>query len=148
VGLSVSTQSAWPPRGSARTNAPLEALTYGYAQLYIHCLSRRGRPATRPGHPAHLTNRFGRIVEMHEHSFGAASRSFARAEPVHGRVSVGADSTVVRVHQHAARARHEPPPHLVVKDASDPDCHTGGWIERQQIGREHRPEAPGGHAAV
>lgn len=40
--------------------------------------------------------------------------------------SVGVDSTVVRAHQHAAGARHAPPPHLVAEDVMSTETDTGG----------------------
>lgn len=57
--------------------------------------------------------------------------------------TVGVDSTVVRGHQHAAGARHEPPkdipteklmpllpaPVTAAKVAAEPAGHTGGWVE-------------------
>lgn len=43
--------------------------------------------------------------------------------------SVGVDSTVVRAHQHAAGARHAPPPHLAAQDVSRTEADTGGCIE-------------------
>lgn len=43
--------------------------------------------------------------------------------------SVGVDSTVVRAHQHAAGARHAPPPHLAAEDVVSAKADTGGWVE-------------------
>jgi transposase len=43
--------------------------------------------------------------------------------------SVGVDSTVVRAHQHAAGARHAPPPHLATEDALSTEADIGGWVE-------------------
>jgi transposase len=47
--------------------------------------------------------------------------------------AVAADSTVVRAHQHAAGARHTPPPHLVTEPAVEAGCPaeatTGGSVE-------------------
>ena len=43
--------------------------------------------------------------------------------------TVGVDSTVIRAHQHAAGARHDPPPHLTTEDAAAPGADTGGWVK-------------------
>ena len=43
--------------------------------------------------------------------------------------SVGVDSTVVRAHQHAAGARHVPPPQLAAEDVVSTEAHTGGGVE-------------------
>lgn len=43
--------------------------------------------------------------------------------------SRGVDSTVVRAHQHAAGARHAPPPHLTAEVSLSTDSGTGGRIE-------------------
>ena len=60
--------------------------------------------------------------------------------------TVGVDSSVVRAHQHAAGARHQPPkdipaerlapmlscdpqPHPQPEVSSQPEGHTGGWVE-------------------
>jgi hypothetical protein len=40
--------------------------------------------------------------------------------------SVGVDSTVIRAHQHAAGARHAPPPHLAAEDVVPTEADTGG----------------------
>jgi transposase len=42
---------------------------------------------------------------------------------------VGVDSTVVRAHQHAAGARHAPPPHLAAEGAVSTEADTGGGVE-------------------
>ena len=56
--------------------------------------------------------------------------------------TVGVDSSVVRAHQHAAGARHEPPKDIPTQRlapmlsrdpqpevSSQPEGHTGGWVE-------------------
>jgi transposase len=43
--------------------------------------------------------------------------------------SVGMDSMVVGAHQHAAGARHGPPPHLAAEVSSNTEADTGGWVE-------------------
>lgn len=50
--------------------------------------------------------------------------------------TVGIDATVVRAHQHAAGARHEPPKDIppgrlapTLTEQASPPGHTGGWIE-------------------
>lgn len=61
--------------------------------------------------------------------------------------TVGIDSSVVRAHQHAAGARHEPPQDIPAerlapmlppdphpKVASQPKGRTGGWVELQESG--------------
>jgi hypothetical protein len=45
---------------------------------------------------------------------------------------MGVDSTVVRAHQHAAGARHAPPPHAAAQDVVSAEADAGGgWVERQ-----------------
>ena len=65
--------------------------------------------------------------------------------------TVGVDSSVVRAHQHAAGARHEPPKDIPAERlapmlppdpkpdpqpevSAQPEGHTGGWVELQESG--------------
>lgn len=60
--------------------------------------------------------------------------------------TVGVDSSVIRAHQHAAGARHEPPKDIPAERlapmlppdpqpevSSQPEGHTGGWVELQEF---------------
>ena len=54
--------------------------------------------------------------------------------------TLGMDSTVIRAHQHAAGARHEPPKDIppqrlavTLEEQATPAEHTGGGIESQEV---------------
>jgi hypothetical protein len=61
--------------------------------------------------------------------------------------TVGVDSSVIRAHQHAAGARHQPPKDIPAERLApmlppdpqpevspQPEGHTGGWVELQESG--------------
>jgi transposase len=48
--------------------------------------------------------------------------------------TVGIDAGVVRAHQHAAGARHEPPADIPAEVVASIELHTGGRVELQEIG--------------
>jgi transposase len=49
--------------------------------------------------------------------------------------TVGVDAAVVRAHQHAAGARHQPPADVAADVVAPVDLDTGGGVEFQEIGR-------------
>jgi transposase len=49
--------------------------------------------------------------------------------------TVGIDAAVVRAHQHAAGARHQPPADIPAEVVSTTELDTGGKVELQEIGR-------------
>jgi transposase len=48
--------------------------------------------------------------------------------------TVGIDAAVVRAHQHAAGARHQPPADIPAEVVSTTELDTGGKVELQEIG--------------
>ncbi len=59
--------------------------------------------------------------------------------------TVGVDAGVVRAHQHAAGARHQPPADVAAEVVAPIELDTRGGVESQEIGREAQP---GGLGAI
>ena len=57
--------------------------------------------------------------------------------------TVGVDAGVVRAHQHAAGARHQPPADVAAEVIAPVELDTGGGVESQEIGRATRPGSLG-----
>src|SRR6185437_12999709 len=57
--------------------------------------------------------------------------------------TVGVDAGVVRAHQHAAGARHQPPADVPAEVVAPVEVDTGGGVESQEIGRETQPGSLG-----
>jgi transposase len=58
--------------------------------------------------------------------------------------TVGVDAGVVRAHQHAAGARHQPPADVAAEVVAPVELDTRGGVESQEIGREAQPGSLGG----
>ena len=57
--------------------------------------------------------------------------------------TVGVDAGVVRAHQHAAGARHQPPADVPAEVVAPVEVDTGGRVESQEISGEARPGGVG-----
>ena len=57
--------------------------------------------------------------------------------------TVGVDAGVVRAHQHAAGARHQPPADVAAEVVAPVELDTGGRVESQEAGREAQPGVVG-----
>jgi transposase len=57
--------------------------------------------------------------------------------------TVGVDAGVVRAHQHAAGARHQPPADVAAEVVAPVDVDTGGRVESQETGRKAQPGVVG-----
>jgi hypothetical protein len=57
--------------------------------------------------------------------------------------TVGVDAGVVRAHQHAAGARHQPPADVPAEVVAPVELDTGGGVESQEIGGEAEPGSVG-----
>jgi transposase len=53
--------------------------------------------------------------------------------------SVGVDAGVVRAHQHAAGARHQPPADIAAEVVATLELDTGGRVESQEIRGQAQP---------
>jgi hypothetical protein len=57
--------------------------------------------------------------------------------------TVGVDAGVVRAHQHAAGARHQPPVDVPAEVVAPVEVNTGGRVESQEISGEAQPGGVG-----
>ena len=57
--------------------------------------------------------------------------------------TIGIDAGVVRAHQHAAGARHQPPADVAAEVVAPLALDTGGRVESQEIGHQAQPRSLG-----